>query len=142
MTLVIAEDAESVAVLWAALDVRSLEGARQALGRREEINPTNMESFVGVWSSATSSDHGADRSIAEWAGATGVTGVVWTALPPKFAGKPFKPSSDQVVSYLSNLEGETRRLAEEYVRRAPVQIRTSYRRRIEHELGWTAIGER
>jgi hypothetical protein len=64
-----------------------------------------------------------------------VTGAVWTALKPSFAGRPVKPSCDQVIRYLADLEAEPKRLAEEYVRRAPAQIRTSYREGIEGELG-------
>jgi hypothetical protein len=139
ITLVIAEDTVAIPVLWAALDVGSLDEARRALARREGISVANVESSIGAWSISFSSRHREVQSIAEWANAAGVNGVVWTALRPKFAGKSIKPSSDQVIKYLANLEGAARGMAEEYIRRAPVQIRTSYRQRIEHELGWAAV---
>ncbi len=138
ITLVIAEDTDPIPVLWTALDLASLHEGRQALALRESIPLAHMESSVGAWSSSLSPDRSEFQAIAEWADAAGVTGVVWTALKPKFAGKPIKPSCDQIIDYLANLEGETRQLAEEYVRRAPTQVTTSYRQRIERELGWTA----
>jgi hypothetical protein len=64
--------------------------------------------------------------------------VVWTALQPRFAGKSITPSIDQVLEYLANLDTEAKKLAEEYVRRAPPQIKTAYRERIERDLGWVA----
>lgn len=137
ITLVIAEDSEPIPVLWNVLDVDSLEQARQSLARREGITSCYADCAVGAWSSRFSSGHGEDRNIAAWAAALGVSAVVWTALSPRFAGRPIKPSCDQVLTYLANLEGETRRLAEEYVRNAPAQIRTAYRQRIERELDWT-----
>lgn len=46
---------------------------------------------------------------------------------------------DQVIAYLEGLIGEERQRAEEYIRRAPPQIATNYRRHIEQRLGWTPI---
>lgn len=137
MTLLIAEDTEAIPVLWAALDVDSLDAARQALARREGITSANMDSSIGVWSSGFSCGYNENGNIAAWGAATGVSGVVWTALRPKFADRPIKPSCHQVLMYLANLEGQRKRIAEEYVRNAPAQIRTPYRQRIERELGWT-----
>jgi hypothetical protein len=139
ITLVIAEDTVSVPVLWAALDVESLERARKVLAQREGVKTVNVDSAIGAWSPTFSSGHSECRIVAPWAVASGVSGVVWTALRSKFADQPVKPSCDQVVRYLATLEGETRRLAEEYIRSTPAQIRTPYRERIERELGWTAV---
>jgi hypothetical protein len=139
ITLVVAEDTVPVPVLWAALDVDSLDRARHALAQREGMKPANVDSAIGAWSPSFSSGHSECQIVAPWAAVSGVSGVVWTALRPKFADNPGKPSCDQVVKYLAILEGETRRLAEEYIRRTPAQIRTPYRERIERELGWTAV---
>jgi hypothetical protein len=138
ITLVIAGDAESVPVLWCALDVSSLNQARQVLADREGIKPAYVERSVGAWSPEFSSDHGETTGIGRWAEAAGLGGVVWTALQSRFAGKSTKPSVDQVIDHLTNLDAEAKARAEEYVRRAPLQIRTAYRERIEHELGWVA----
>jgi hypothetical protein len=66
--------------------------------------------------------------------------VVWTVLPPKFRGKDWViPSADKVVQHLVELPAMKKRKAEEYIRKAPVQIDTDYRRHIETKLGWTPI---
>lgn len=67
-------------------------------------------------------------------------GLVWTNLPAKFDGRDHEhPTQEQVLEYLSNLSCDKRQKAEKYVRMAPRQIDTPYRRAIEAELGWTAI---
>ena len=136
ITLVIADNAEPVPVLWCILDVPLLVRARQALAEREGIKPANIERSVGVWSRELSTDHPETGPIGKWAVTAGLTDVVWTALKPRFGGKSEKPSGDQIIDYLNSLDPETRRLAEEYVRYAPSQIRTAYRDRIERVLGW------
>ena len=45
--------------------------------------------------------------------------------------------SEEILVYLSGLNGEKQQRAEEYIRRAPPQIRTPYRRAIKREFGWT-----
>ena len=45
------------------------------------------------------------------------------------------PTAEQVIAYLRALDGEDRQKAEEYVRKAPAQIDTPYRRLIAQELG-------
>jgi hypothetical protein len=66
--------------------------------------------------------------------------AVWTNLGSKFDGTDGRtPTETEVVAYLQALEGEAREAGEEYVRRAPRQIATSYRRAIERALGWTPI---
>lgn len=66
--------------------------------------------------------------------------MIWTALPPKFDGEDERaPTMAEAVDYLSGLEGEIRKRAEEYVRRTPPQIRTEYRQRFERELGWHSV---
>ncbi len=62
------------------------------------------------------------------------------ALPPKFNGEDnLIASADEVLTYLSDLNGEVRERAEEYIRRTPLQIATPYRRDIEQQLGWTPL---
>jgi hypothetical protein len=74
-----------------------------------------------------------------WARERDIEGVVWTALPSKFGNDERTPSAQEVVRYLDGLSGDERRDAEEYVRKAPRQIDTPYRRMIEAALKWTAL---
>jgi hypothetical protein len=66
---------------------------------------------------------------------------VWTNLPPEFGGSKRIPTVEEIVPYLASCQGEERERAEEYVRKAPRQIDTEYRRKIEAELGWTPQGQ-
>lgn len=133
ITLVLDSNANPVRSLWAVMDAADLPGAKEALRSREGCNAAN----IGTWS------RGSDEppniiELPQWTGAHGVDAVVWTALPAKF-GNNGAPTPDQVVDYLRALRGAERENAETYVRRAPKQIDTPYRRKIEAELGWTAL---
>lgn len=141
ITLVITSGADAIPVLWCGLDVSSLDEARQALAEREDIKAAYFERSVGFWRQVVRSAHRETESIGKWAEAAGLAGVVWTALRPRFAGRSVKPSIDQVIDHLANLDAEAKRLAEEYVRRAPPQIKTAYRERIERDLGWVAASD-
>lgn len=75
--------------------------------------------------------------LPEWARAHGIDAAIWTALKARFNGKEAAPSAEEVIEYLRKLTGPARVNAERYVRWAPRQIDTEYRRKIEAELGWT-----
>ena len=127
-----------VRTLWAPLKVRTLEAARQALGERESVPAGHRARDIGAWPADGKLDAVA-KGIGHWARDAGVAGVVWTQLPPRFNDVVGRmPTEDEAVEYLRGRAALVRRKAEEYIRRAPSQIRTPYRRRVELELGWTA----
>ncbi len=140
ITLVIVDGANlsPVRSLWAVMDAQDISIAREALRLRE--GTSKKDDYIDQWSSGAGSP-ATIPTLAEWAKARGIDAVVWTALPPKFSGNTLKPSTppsaDAVVEYLAGLTGAKRDNAQRYVRRAPRQIDTPYRRRIEAELGWT-----
>ena len=49
------------------------------------------------------------------------------------------PSLVEALEYLGRLEGQVRAHAEEYVRKAPSQIDTPYRRAIVEQFDWNAV---
>jgi len=139
ITLVVTEGATPLSVFFAELGIASIEDARAALAARERISAKFIDRSVGYWSADSISDHHESCTIGLWAEAAGHDGVVWTALKPRFDERLVTPTGEEIVQYLGALAGETRRLAEEYIRRTPVEIRTAYRTRIERQLGWTPL---
>jgi hypothetical protein len=133
VTLVLMDEGPAVPLLWAEMTNRNVDEARSHLAKREGTS----DGWIGCYSSADSFPH--IEAISAWARAKDIDGVVWTALPPRFDADDEVPSAEQVVMYLRSLDEETRAKAEEYVRKAPLQIRTPYRAIIERDLGWTPL---
>jgi len=79
-------------------------------------------------------------TIQKWATNLKLDAVIWTNLPPKFQNTDNKvPSLEEAIYYINSLDINVRRTAEEYIRKAPQQIDTDYRRKFETEFGWTHI---
>lgn len=146
LALVLCPGRPAVPTYWAYVDATDLDAARAMLAAREKIAPGHPE-FIGSMTAADGAagqpgpDHGPiHRAIAAWLRTRRIDAVVWTALPPKFAGAGGRmPSSAEVIGFLSRLEGETRQAAEFYLRRTPPHIDTRYRRAIEARLGWRPL---
>lgn len=135
ITLVLTRQANYLPSLWAPLTSLDIEDARAALSEREKT-PLHR---IGSWPHG---EYDAEliHDLPLWAEKHEVDGIVWTALQPRFNGVNGKsPTIVQVVRYLEGLTGETRRIAEEYIRRTPAQIDTEFRRAIESALGWAPI---
>jgi len=132
LTLVIDPAAPLVRVLWNPLRVTALADAVEALHVRED---TDTDRPIGRWPSDCR--YPFDDIVAQWARAKGFEGVVWTALGPRFGHEnDRRPLEHEALEYLSSLPKGTYCLAEQYVRCAPLQIDTPYRRAIIESLGW------
>lgn len=136
VTLVIEPNAVPVRVLWAVMIPIDLQPAQEALRDRENIPGSEWMSRIGSWQEGDPVPQHIPE-LPEWARVRGLNAVIWTALGPKFQNKKTSPSPQQVVEYLQQLTGTVRDEAERYVRCAPRQIDTEYRRRIEAALGWS-----
>ncbi len=136
ITLVLINNGRPVRSLWTTLSTTKLKIALMELAARERIN----EKYMGYWSQDFSSKHEFVEPIGNWASQKGLEAVVWTALPPKFKNNSGKvPSIDNVITFLRDLPYEKRQYAEEYIRKAPRQIDTYYRKIIEKEFHWTPL---
>ena len=136
MTLVLEASAPPVRSLWAVMDHTDIDDAREALRKREGVSQKRAKEILG-WSKGKSSPK-LIIDLPEWAASHSVEGVVWTGLPSKFNGVEERtPRKEQVLEYLEGLTGAARDWAECYIRYAPRQIDTPYRRRIEAALQWT-----
>lgn len=131
ITLVIDPSAAPLEVLWARLDVQNLAKARTALADRERCQAQH----VGCWS-VGEAEPASIPLLEPWARSRAFDAVVWTALPARYHGLEATPTIEQVLAHLRALRDEKLARAEAYIRRAPRQIMTTYRRRIETELGW------
>jgi len=139
ITLVLTPDAALVRSLWAVMSDSVLGDAKESLRLREGIEPKSAAKYVG-WCDTTGYAAGIyGKEIYEWSIKTGLDGAVWTALPPGFQDAPEEvPTPAEIVAHIRGLDAASRRVAEEYVRRAPPQIDTENRRVLEMEFGWTA----
>jgi hypothetical protein len=132
-------DKPPVRVLWGLSSVHILDDAVDRLRLREGIPAKNRDKHVGRWS-ANGTSQDVPPEIIDWATKNGLDAVVWTDLPAKFRGEEgVIPSAEDVVRHLDSLTTERRRNAEEYIRKAPKQIDTDFRRHIETKLGWTPL---
>lgn len=136
LTLVIVpEYSASVRSLWTCFSLRDLGQAREALRAREDTVPRH----ISAWQAGATED-AAPPGIEAWARKRSLDAVVWTGLPPRLDGVERLPSADEAVAHLRRLPDEQKRRAENYVRMAPLQIDTPYRRRFESEFGWVPTG--
>lgn len=138
ITLVIDSDAVRVQVLWSLMPCDDLEQAIDALRNREGLTSKSWRRHIGIWQPSTDEPQ-TIPGLKSWAKDRGLDAVIWTALPAKLDNLS-SPSSIQVVQYLKALSGPERQRAERYVRCAPRQIDTQYRREIEAVLGWLPKG--
>lgn len=138
ITLVLVPGVSEVRALWSLSTLKTVEEAIQDLAMREGIEDKNIAVSVGVWRAEV--DAGPPfPSIQTWAKRQELDAVVWTNLKSRLGGTVKTPSIQEILAHLRGLPVPQRRVAEEYVRKAPLQIDTAYRREIEKELGWKPI---
>ena len=140
ITLVTEQSAKPVRSLWAIMDVSDIDEAHTALRVREgPKNGKTRPEWVGKLTIDSDVGEGIDALIWEWAASKKLDGVVWTKLPAKWKLDGEVPTPVQVIEHLKSLTGSSLICAREYVEKAPKQIDTAYRRKIEVELGWTGL---
>lgn len=134
LTLVIDENGAYVQTLWALMLGPCLTDAIESLRTREGTRAQ----MIGRWPSLE--QYPFVEIIKKWAISKNIDSVVWTALSPKFLGEDNrKPTLEEALMHLMALEPDTKKIAEEYVRRTPPSIRTPYRVSFEHKLGWEPL---
>jgi hypothetical protein len=140
ITLVLGRDFTPIPALWSVFNTRDLAEARESLRVRENIPRSRAAESIAQWRRGENPVFEPESTISAWATGMNLEAAVWTNLPPKFDGIDGRvPTEVEVVAYLRTLDGQVRATAEEYVRRAPRQVATAYRRAIERALGWTPI---
>jgi hypothetical protein len=135
VTLVLDDDAVPVRSLWAVCDDSEPTLAKDSLRAREQTSAEN----IGSWIPGAPAPN-QFLALPGWAAAHGLDAVIWTALRGKFhESDTRRPTCEEILGYLSSLTGNARDAAERYIRSAPTQIDTRYRREIEAALAWTPL---
>ena len=134
MTLVLEPTAPEVRSCWAIMATDDLALAKRQLMVREGTKNRDCATR-SQGAAAPSLCRPTGLGLSPWRGRRGLD---WHC-PRQFDGQSVAPTIEQVVSYLQGLEGAKKDEAERYIRHAPRQIDTPYRRRIEADLGWTAL---
>ncbi|SDS50975.1 hypothetical protein SAMN05216503_3290 [Polaribacter sp. KT25b] len=143
LTLVITSEGTEVLTLYTLSTYKVLEEAVLNLAVREGSGRKS----IGYYDK-TSDDFMPEKfqfktKIREWIHKTNFDAVIWTNLGEKW--KIEEKVNERLISpekrieYLREFKGNKKALAEEYIRKTPIQIRTKYRKLIEKELNWTPI---
>lgn len=143
LTLVINEELGTpVRTLWTLLDCKNLNEAKDTLcfresGKKYGQTKIDVVDFILLDTEYNGTDF-VKKTIYDWAIKLELTGVVWTGLTAKFNGNEGEAprTSNEALHYLKSLNGVATQKAEEYIRKAPKQIATAYRKEFTLELGW------
>jgi hypothetical protein len=150
LTLALYNNAGSIALYWAIMEADALDFAICELRCREGMYSKDRIGFIeltvggscNIKPSGNDSIDNLKKIIRDWADQNpeSLDAVMWTGLESNFEDKTgLELNGVNVVKYLWDLECCTRRRAEEYIRKAPSQIRTTFRGVIETKLGWTPV---
>jgi hypothetical protein len=134
VTLVLMPTLPSVRTLWSLLAVGNLGTARDELARRECVLKTK-DRAIGFWCRTGGATGTCADVVGDWALAHQLDAVVWTSLGPRWQQEEGRvPSVDEVVNFVRAKGPES--LAAEYIRKAPTQVDTDYRRRMVAAIDW------
>ena len=128
LTLVIDDQHGSpTTVAWCLSTRQNVEDAICDLRCREGTAAKNIECALATEG---------QKPIAAWAGQRSVDAVIWTALKSNF-GESF--SVETAIAYVNTLDSCGKAKAAEYVRRAPVFVKTPLRDALQREPWFLTI---
>lgn len=136
MTLIIDKDALPVRTLWALMATDNLQTAIESLKEREGVPRIDLIHSVKV---SDETDDDTKKTIIDWLKSKNLDAAIWAGLSLNQRIQKERPSKDSVIQHLRGLSYIDGKAAEEYIRKAPKQIDTEYRREIEAEFGWTFL---
>lgn len=141
LTLVITKEGTLVTTLYSISNFNNLDDAILNLKMREGNKNTPIGYYTKNPLKLNSKNPEITESIREWLlKKEELDAVIWTDLDEKWTTqKGNKVKKAERIDYLKNLQEPSTTLAEEYIRKAPIQIATNYRKEIEKELGWYSI---
>ena len=132
ITLVLTQSHHRVTSLWSLMASDDLAQAKAALAHREDVSERFIDTSIGFWERKSDNSHGLGSEIIKnWAWSRDLDAVIWTNLKFGFAqSRDVMPSVDEVIKYLQSLPPENSKESLDYIKNAPEQIDTPYRRLI------------
>ena len=136
VTLVIHPGAEPQRTYWAVAKHDILDDARDNLRDREDTALRHVH-CVTRWSNPSTA---VEAIVLSWIEEhPEVDSAIWTGLPCNWREQTGREYTvERAVEYLLGLEGDAAKVAREYVCRAPPQIQTELRRRMQAR-GWLDV---
>lgn len=144
VTLVITQNGTFVPTLYTASKYKTLDEAILNLAVREGSGRRSIGSYDKTKNEFSHNVFFAEN-ILDWMNENDFDAIIWTNLGENWNLKNEKGEiiiqirPENRIEYLKSLKGNTSALAEEYIRKTPVQIKTKYRAKIEAELNWKPI---
>lgn len=138
VTLIIDENSNPVRTLWSLMLPSNIDDCINSLMIREGTTKENIH----YTSLNDKSEDIIKSTIRRWLSEKNLDSAIWTALSYSKKTNNKRPDLQDIVKHLEQLTVNERRLAEEYIRNAPRQIDTEYRREIENKLGWKFMQEK
>ena len=144
LTLVITQNGALVPTFYTASKYKTLDEAILNLAVREGSGRRSI-GFYDKTKNEFSHNVFFAENILDWMNENDFDAIIWTNLGENWNLKNEKGEiiiqirPENRIEYLKSLKGNTSALAEEYIRKTPVQIKTKYRAKIEAELNWKPI---
>ncbi len=135
VTLIIDPGTNQVKTLWNVMSLLNLDEAMENLRQREGTIPKNIHHVTR----GLEVTDPVKVIVKDWLLTTDLEAAIWTGLSYSTKTKKKRPSIDEVITHLQNLQDKAQIDAQEYIQRAPRQIVTEYRKVIENRLGWHSL---
>lgn len=136
VTLIIDKEANPVRTLWTLMTCNDLDESKKSLFEREGVKNEFLIHSVNQNDKVTDE---IQIVIQNWLKEKNIDSAIWTGFSFSVKTENERPSIEKIISHLNKIEHRENQLAEEYIRKAPRQIDTEYRREIEKEFGWKPI---
>jgi hypothetical protein len=141
LTLVIDSDGSEIQTLFAISAWPGLDEAILDLAVREGCNKNKIGLYLKKSDKFIPDNVEFRKSIKTWMDSNpDIEAVIWTNLPRNFKDKiGVRLTPKNAVNYLNYQTLEIKKIAEQYIRRAPEVVRTPIRNAIEKEFGWIKV---
>lgn len=144
LTLVITPNGTKVPTLYTLSDHKTTDEAVLDLAVREGSGRNSIGWYEKLKDEFFPKGFVYQDEIREWIKDKDFDVVIWTNLGEKWERKNDKGKNEIInpndrIGYLRKLKGPISTSAEQYIRKAPKQINTKYREKIEKELEWFPI---